>query len=42
MRAAGEIASTILQALAKQVTPGRTTREIDLLAAELMRQHDCK
>lgn len=42
MRTAGEIASTILQALAKEVAPGRTTREIDLLAAELMRQHDCK
>jgi methionyl aminopeptidase len=42
MRAAGSIASTILQALAAEVQPGRTTREIDLLAAELMRQHDCK
>ena len=42
MRAAGTIASTILQALAKAVAPGRTTREIDLLAAELMLQHDCK
>ncbi len=42
MRAAGSIASTILQALAAEVAPGRTTREIDLLAAELMRQHDCK
>jgi len=42
MRAAGSIASTILQALAAEVSPGRTTREIDLLAADLMRQHDCK
>ncbi len=42
MRAAGAIASSILQALAKEVAPGRTTREIDLLAADLMRQHDCK
>jgi methionyl aminopeptidase len=42
MRAAGSIASTILQALAKEVAPGRTTREIDLLAADLMRAHDCK
>jgi methionyl aminopeptidase len=42
MRVAGAIASTILQELAKAVEPGRTTREIDLMAAELMRQHDCK
>ena len=42
MRKAGAIASTILQALAKEVAPGRTTGEIDLLAAELMREHDCK
>ncbi len=41
MRAAGSIASTILQALAAEVQPGRTTREIDLHAADLMRQHDC-
>jgi methionyl aminopeptidase len=42
MRVAGAIASTILQALAKAVQPGRTTREIDLAAAELMREHECK
>lgn len=42
MRKAGAVASTILQALAKQVAPGRTTGEIDALAAELMREHDCK
>jgi methionyl aminopeptidase len=42
MRAAGAIASTILQALAKAVEPGRSTREIDLMAAELMRQHACQ
>jgi len=42
MRAAGALASLILQTLAKAVVPGRTTREIDLLAAELMRQHACK
>jgi methionyl aminopeptidase len=42
MRAAGAIASTILQALVKAVEPGRTTAEIDQLAAALMRQHDCK
>ena len=42
MRTAGMIASRILQALAKQVVPGRTTGEIDSLAAELMRENDCK
>jgi methionyl aminopeptidase len=42
MRIAGSIASTILQALAKQVTPGRTTGEIDQLAAEMMRESGCK
>jgi methionyl aminopeptidase len=42
MRTAGSIASTILQALAREVAPGRTTGEIDRLAAELMREHDCK
>jgi methionyl aminopeptidase len=42
MRAAGAIASSILQSLAQAVAPGRTTRDLDGLAAELMRQHDCK
>jgi len=42
MRQAGSIASTILQALAKEVAPGRTTGEIDQYAADLMRQHECK
>jgi methionyl aminopeptidase len=42
MRKAGSVASSILQALAAQVTPGRTTGEIDQLAAELMRENDCK
>lgn len=42
MRTAGGIASTILQALAKEVAPGRTTGEIDKLAAEMMRDNDCK
>jgi methionyl aminopeptidase len=42
MRKAGGIASIILQALTKQVVPGCTTGEIDKLAAELMREHDCK
>lgn len=42
MRAVGKIASTILQALATALAPGKTTREIDQLAAELMREADCK
>ncbi len=42
MRKAGSIASAILQALAKEVVPGKTTGEIDRLAAELMRESDCK
>jgi len=42
MRVAGSIASTILQALAKEVSPGRTTGEIDKYAAEMMVEHECK
>ncbi len=42
MRTAGSIASKVLQALAKEVAPGKTTGEIDRMAAELMREHDCK
>ena len=42
MRKAGSIASTILQVLAREVAPGRSTGEIDRMASELMREHDCK
>lgn len=42
MRVAGSIASSILQELAKATKPGVTTGDIDQLAAELIRQHDCK
>lgn len=42
MRAAGALASTILQAVAAEVAPGRTTGELDRLAASLMAQHACK
>lgn len=42
MREAGAVASAVLQELAKAVEPGRTTGEIDKLAAELIRQHDAK
>lgn len=41
MRDAGNVASTILQALAAEVAPGRTTGEIDRLAGELIKQHGC-
>jgi methionyl aminopeptidase len=42
MRTAGSVASTILQTLAREVVPGRSTGEIDQLAATLMKEHDCK
>ena len=42
MRAAGSTASAILQELARQVQPGRTTGEIDRLAGEMMRERGCK
>jgi methionyl aminopeptidase len=42
MRLAGQAASEVLLELAKAVAPGRTTLEIDQLAAELMRERDCK
>ncbi|MCW1885341.1 type I methionyl aminopeptidase [Luteolibacter flavescens] len=42
MRIAGATASEILMELVKAVEPGRTTLEIDQLAADLMRQRDCK
>ena len=41
MRVACQTASTILQAVAKEIQPGKTTKEIDLYAAELMKEHDC-
>lgn len=42
MRLAGATASEILQLLAKEVAPGRTTGEIDKLAAALMAERACK
>ncbi len=42
MRVAGSTAATILRQLAAEVAPGRSTGEIDRLAAELMREHGCK
>jgi methionyl aminopeptidase len=42
MRAACQTASEILQLLARATVPGRTTGEIDALAAELMRERGCR
>lgn len=42
MRIAGEVASEVLMELVQAVEPGRTTLEIDQLAAGLMRQRECK
>ena len=39
MRVAGEIASAILQETAKAIEPGKTTLEIDQVAAKLIDQH---
>ncbi|MBK1825604.1 type I methionyl aminopeptidase [Haloferula rosea] len=42
MRVAGQTASEILQTVAKAVTPGITTGELDQMAAELMKERNCK
>lgn len=42
MRTAGAIAGSILHEISMAVKPGATTGDIDALAAELMRQNDCK
>jgi methionyl aminopeptidase len=42
MRIAGQVASEVLMELVKSVEPGRTTLEIDQLAAELMRERESK
>ncbi len=42
MRVACETASVILQTVAKFIFAGKTTKEIDLYAAELMKEHGCK
>ena len=41
MRIACETASDILQNVAKFITAGKTTKEVDLYAAELMKERDC-
>ena len=41
MRDAGRVAAEILQVLASEVTPGRTTGEIDRLAGDLIRKNGC-
>ncbi|HEX5789814.1 MAG TPA: type I methionyl aminopeptidase [Luteolibacter sp.] len=42
MRAAGSIASEVLQGMAREVVAGRTTAELDQIAAELMAARSCK
>lgn len=42
MREAGTTAAGILMDLAKAVRPGLTTGELDAMAAELMRERDCR
>jgi methionyl aminopeptidase len=42
MQLAGQVASEVLMELVKVVEPGRTTLEIDQLAAELMRERESK
>jgi methionyl aminopeptidase len=42
MRSTGALTSEITQALVKEIIPGRTTGEIDKIAGELMREHNCK
>ncbi|MGJ8671509.1 type I methionyl aminopeptidase [Rubritalea sp.] len=41
MRVACETASEILQATAKFIEAGKTTKEVDLYAAELIKERDC-
>jgi methionyl aminopeptidase len=41
MRAAGRAVARIAQALTQSVRAGMTTADVDRLAAELMREHDC-
>lgn len=42
MRVACETASEILQTVAKFITAGKTTKEVDLYAAELIKERACK
>lgn len=42
MRLAGSTASSILQAVAKEIRPGATTKEIDQFAARLIEENGCK
>lgn len=42
MRAAGAIASEVLQGMAREVVAGRTTLELDQIAARLMEDRGCK
>jgi methionyl aminopeptidase len=42
MRVAGATASSILQAVAREIRPGVSTMEIDRFAGGMMREHGCK
>lgn len=42
MRLSGQVASTILQQSAAYIKPGVTTREVDLYARDLMKEHGCR
>ena len=42
LKKAGEVAARILMDLGAEIQPGRTTREIDQIAAELFRREGCK
>lgn len=41
MREAGHVACSILQAVAREVSPGRTTGELDDMIGEMIREHGC-
>jgi len=42
MRAAGQAAAGVLVELSQALAPGKTTKEIDTLAVELMKKHGCQ
>ena len=42
MRVSGKVASDVLQRAASAIKPGVTTKEIDLYAADLMKEHGCR
>lgn len=42
MRVAGAVASDVLQRSAAFIEAGKTTKEVDLYAADLMKEHNCR